>query len=143
MPTRNASAVWEGGLKGGNGNFDGESGAINGAYSFGSRFEEAGGTNPEELLAAAEAACYSMALAGALEKEGNPPTRIHTDAACTIEKAGDGFKISRMRLTVRAQAPGVDEAAFRKAAEATKDGCPVSGALKGNVEIELDARLES
>src|SRR5687767_13636511 len=89
MPTRNATATWDGGLKGGKGNFRGESGAIQGAYSFGSRFENAGGTNPEELLAAAEAACFSMALSGGLEKAGTPATRVETRAACTVEKVGD------------------------------------------------------
>lgn len=142
MPTRKASAVWEGGLKGGKGRFDGESGAIGGAYSFGSRFEEAGGTNPEELLAAAEAACYSMALAGALESDGTPPTSVRTEGRCSIEPHGDGFKITTMKLTVRANVPDVDAEAFRKTAEAIKEGCPVSGALMGNVDIQLDADLE-
>jgi osmotically inducible protein OsmC len=142
MPTRNASATWEGGLKGGRGSFSGESGKIGGAYSFGSRFENAGGPNPEELLAAAEAACYSMALALGLEQAGTPPTKVETHAACTIDKVGDGFKITTMKLNVRAQVPGVDRAQFQQIAEATKTGCPVSGALKGNVKIELEAELE-
>lgn len=142
MPTRKANAVWEGGLRGGRGEFGSESGAIGGSYSFGSRFEEAGGTNPEELLAAAEAACFSMALAGALEREGGTPARVQTDAACSIERVGDGFKITRIKLTTRAQASGVDEAAFQRIAQATKEGCPVSKAILGNVEIELDATLE-
>lgn len=141
MPTRNASATWEGGLKGGNGCFEGESGAIRGSYSFGSRFGDAGGTNPEELLAAAEAACYSMALAVGLEQQGNTAERIHTEAACTIQQQGDGFAITTMKLRVRARVPGMDEAAFREAAEATKQGCPVSKALAG-VDIQLDAALE-
>lgn len=143
MPTRNASATWEGGLQGGKGSFDSESGAINGSYSFGSRFGEQGGTNPEELLAAAEAACFSMALSAGLEKNGTPPTRVHTDAACTVEKVGEGFKITRMRLRVSAAVPGLDEAAFRSAAEETKKACPVSQALAG-VEITIEeATLES
>jgi osmotically inducible protein OsmC len=142
MPTRKAHASWEGGLKSGKGEFGGESGAISGRYSFASRFEDAGGTNPEELLAAAEAACYSMALSLALENEGSAPERVHTDAACSIEKVGDGFKITRMKLTVRARVPGMDEETFQRLAEATKEGCPVSGALIGNVDIELDASLE-
>jgi osmotically inducible protein OsmC len=141
MPTRNASAVWEGGLRGGKGSFKGESG-LGGAYSFGSRFESAGGSNPEELLAAADAACYSMALSGALEKNGTPPTRVETRAACTVEKVGEGFKITTMKLTVRASVPGADEATFLKLAEAMKEGCPVSAAFKGNLKFELDARLE-
>ena len=142
MPTRNASATWEGGLRGGKGSFKGESGAISGAYSFGSRFENAGGTNPEELIAAADAACYSMALSGALERAGTPPTSVQTSAACTVEKVGDGFKITTMKLTVRARVPNADEAKFRELAEATKETCPVSAALRGNVRFELDARLE-
>lgn len=142
MPTRNAKAEWKGGLRGGTGSFDSESGAIAGGYSFGSRFEEAGGTNPEELLAAAEAACFSMALAGALEKEGHPPESVRTEAACTVEKVGEGMQITRMRLQTVARVPGAGEEAFQRIAEATKTGCPVSKALEGNMEITLEARLE-
>ncbi len=142
MPTRTASAAWEGGLRGGKGTFSGESGVIGGDYSFGSRFESAGGTNPEELLAAAEAACYSMALSGALERAGHKPERVETRAACTIEKVADGFGITRMHLVVTARVPGMDRDDFKDVAEATKSGCPVSKALLGNVEIEVDARLE-
>lgn len=141
MPTRRASATWEGGLQGGTGSFQGESGAIRGAYSAGSRFGEQGGTNPEELLAAAEAACFSMALSGGLEKAGTPAERVHTEAACTIEKQGEGFTITTMRLAVRARVPGIDAAALREAAENTKKGCPVSRALAG-VEITVEAELE-
>lgn len=142
MPTRNANATWEGGLREGKGSFDGESGAIGGSYSFGSRFGDAGGTNPEELLAAAEAACYSMALSAALEQAGTPATRVRTEASCTIDKVDDGFRITTMRLRVRARVPGVEEEAFRSVAEATKTGCPVSKALGGNVDLQLDATLE-
>lgn len=141
MPTRRATATWEGGLQGGTGRFEGESGAIATSYSFGSRFGNAGGSNPEELLAAAEAACYSMALAAGLEKAGHAPTRVHSEAACTVEKVGEGFKITGIKLKVRAQVPGLDAEAFRKAAEETKAGCPVSQALAA-VPIELDAALE-
>ena len=140
MPTRTASATWEGGLKGGKGSYKGQ-GNLGGAYSFGSRFEQAPGSNPEELLAAAEAACYSMALSAGLEKNGLQPRRVETSAACTVEKAGEGFKITTMKLTVRAEVPGADAATFKKIAEATKDGCPVSQALKGNVDISVDAQL--
>ncbi len=143
MPTRKASAVWEGGLKGGKGNFRGEGGGIGGAYSFSSRFEEGTGSNPEELLAAAEAACFSMALSGALEKNGTTPTRVESDAHCTVEKVGDGFKITTMKLTTRATVPGLDDATFQRIANAAKDGCPVSSALKGNVDIQLDAKLNA
>ena len=141
MPTRSASATWEGGLAKGKGSFSGESGAINGAYSFGTRFGDQKGTNPEELLAAAEAACFSMALSGGLEKNGTPATRVETRAACTVEKVGEGFKITTMKLDVRAQVPNIDAAAFQKVAEATKTGCPVSQALAG-VKIEMTARLQ-
>lgn len=140
MPTRTASATWKGGLKGGSGSFKGQTG-LGGSYSFGSRFENASGSNPEELLAAAEAACYSMALSGALERGGNPPASVETTAHCTIEKVGDGFKVTKMRLEVRASVPKIDAAAFRKVAEATKDACPISQVMKGNVPIELDAKL--
>ncbi|HEY9516027.1 MAG TPA: OsmC family peroxiredoxin [Gemmatimonadaceae bacterium] len=141
MPTRSANAVWEGGLMSGKGSFNGQSGKIGGAYSFGTRFGDEPGTNPEELLAAAEAACYSMALSLGLEKNGTPPRSVKTTAACTIAKEGEGFKITTMKLTVRADVPGVDAATFQKLAEATKTGCPVSAALKGNLEFELDAKL--
>lgn len=140
MATRKASATWEGGLKGGKGSFSGESG-LGGAYSFGSRFESGGGSNPEELLAAANAACYSMALSSALEKNGTPPTRVETKAACTLEKVGEGFSITSMRLDVTASVPNVDPDTFQKLAEQMKEGCIVSRALKGNVKYELNARL--
>jgi osmotically inducible protein OsmC len=140
MPTRNASAAWEGGLRGGKGTFSGESGVIGGDYSFGSRFGESGGTNPEELLAAAEAACFSMALSGALEKNGTPATKVETKAACTVEKVGEGFKITTMKLDVTATVPNVDPAKFEEVAQATKKGCPVSVALAG-VDIQLTAKL--
>lgn len=142
MPTRTATAVWNGALATGTGTFTGQTG-LTGSYTRGSRFENAAGSNPEELLAAAEAACYSMALSGALVKEGVTPTSIETLAACTIEKVGEGFKITRMELTVKATAPGIDDAKFQAIAQATKLGCPVSSALKGNVQLDLTATLSS
>ena len=141
MPTRKASATWEGGLKGGKGSFKAESG-VSGAYSFGSRFENAKQSNPEELLAAALASCYSMALSVGLEKNGTPPTRVETNVACTIDKVGEGFKITKMHLVVRGKVPNVDAATFDKVAQATKDGCPVSQVFKGNVQMSLEAKLE-
>jgi osmotically inducible protein OsmC len=141
MPTSTASAVWEGVLRTGKGHFTAGSKAFEGDYTFATRFEGAKGTNPEELIAAAHAACFSMALSLGLEKAGKPAKRISTTAACTIEKVGDGFKITKMRLETRGEVPGLDQAAFQKAAEGAKEGCPVSGALKGNVQLELDARL--
>ena len=142
MPTRHASATWTGDLRNGKGSFTAESGAVGGEYSFGTRFGDVSGTNPEELLAAADAACFSMALSGALQKAGMTPEKIETKAACTIEKVGDGFKITRMKLDCVARVPGADRDAFKDVAEATKSSCPVSTALMGNVEIELDARLD-
>jgi osmotically inducible protein OsmC len=139
MPTRSANAEWKGGAKG-QGSFRGQTG-LAGQYNFSSRFENGAGSNPEELLAAAEAACFSMALAFALEKEGHPATSVQTKADCTIEKQGEGFKITRMMLHVQAAVPGVDAAKFQSIAQATKEGCPVSTALKGNVQLELDAKL--
>lgn len=142
MPTRNASAKWEGGLKGGKGSFTGATG-LGGQYNFSSRFESGEGSNPEELLAAAEAACYSMALSAGLEKNGTPPTSVDTNAACTIEKVGDGFGITKVVLDVKAKVPNVDDATFQRIARETKDGCPVSKALKGNVDIQVTATLTS
>ena len=139
MPVRKASAVWNGGLKGGNGSFKGETG-LSGAYSFSSRFENGTGSNPEELLAAAEAACFSMALSGALEKNGTPSTKIETSAACTIEKVDDKQTITRIALTVNASVPKVDKATFDRIVEETRVGCPVSRALKA-VNIQVQATL--
>lgn len=141
MAIRTASAVWEGVLRSGKGSFRAGSSAFSGAYSFPSRFEDAGGTNPEELIAAAHAACLSMALSAGLEQAGTPATRVETTAACTIEKLEPGFRITRMTLTVRGVVPGITQEQFAAAALAAKDGCPVSNALKGNVEFVLDARL--
>lgn len=139
MPTRKASAVWNGGLKGGNGSFKGQTG-LGGSYSFGSRFENATGSNPEELLAAAEAACFSMALSGSLEKNGTPPGSVETSAACTIEKVDDKMTVTKIELTVRVSGAKLDKATFDRIVEETKDGCPVSRALKA-VPITVQATL--
>jgi osmotically inducible protein OsmC len=141
VTTSTASAVWEGGLRNGKGKFSAGSGAFGGDYTFATRFESAKGTNPEELIAAAEAACLSMALSAGLEAAKTPAKSISTKASCTVEKVGDGFRITKMKLVVRGQVPGLDQAGFAAAAEKAKDGCPVSQALKGNVPMELDARL--
>ena len=140
MPVRNADATWEGGLKGGKGRLKTGSGAYEGNYSFMSRFEQGSGTNPEELIAAAHAGCYSMALSAMLERIGHSPTRVHTTAKVHLEKVGEGFKITRIELDNESSVPGIDEAAFQEAARKAKEGCPVSQAL-GGVEITLNARL--
>jgi len=141
MPTRKSSAVWEGGLKSGKGSYKVGDAGTSGAYNFGSRFEEGAGSNPEELLAAAEAACYSMALSGGLEKNGTPPQKISTTAECTVEKADTGFQITTMKLHVEASVPNIDEAKFQEIANATLTGCPVSKAFAGNLNFGVDARL--
>jgi lipoyl-dependent peroxiredoxin len=140
MPVRRAKAVWEGGLKDGQGRVELGSGAFQGRYSFGSRFEEAGGTNPEELIGAAHAGCFSMALSAGLGRSGFQPTRVATDARVHLEKVGEGFKITRIELTTEAEIPGIDEATFQEHARKAKEGCPVSQALAGT-EITLDAKL--
>jgi osmotically inducible protein OsmC len=141
MTTSHASAVWEGRLRDGRGHFTAGSGVFAGDYSFTTRFEGAKGTNPEELIAAAHAACLSMALAAGLDGAGTPATKISTKASCTIDKVGDGFRITRMQLEVRGEVPGLADDGFRAAAESAKQGCAVSAALQGNVQMELDARL--
>jgi len=140
MPARKASAVWEGDLKAGTGKMRLGSGAYEGPYSFASRFEEGKGTNPEELIGAAHAGCFSMALSAGLGKAGFTPKRIQTEASVHLEKAAEGFKISRIELRTVGEVPNIDEKTFREQAEAAKKGCPVSRALAG-VEISLDATL--
>ena len=142
MPVRKASAVWNGTLKEGNGTMKMQSGAYEGKYSFGSRFEENPGTNPEELIAAAHAGCFSMALSGGLTKAGFTPERVETSAQAHLEKVGEGFKITRIQLNCQATVPGIDDAAFQELAAGAKAGCPVSQALAG-VDISLDAQLVS
>ena len=140
MPVRSANAVWEGSLKDGKGSMKLQSGAFQGAYSFSTRFEEEPGTNPEELIAAAHAGCFSMALSATLGKSGFTPTRIATSAKAHLEKVGEGFGITKMQLTTEATIPGIDNDKFQEIAAAAKAGCPVSKALAG-VEILLDAKL--
>ncbi|HEY7682803.1 MAG TPA: OsmC family peroxiredoxin [Gemmatimonadales bacterium] len=142
MTVSTASATWEGGLKAGKGSFKGASGLIQGPYTFATRFESAKGTNPEELIAAAHASCLSMALSAGLEQAGKTPTRISTTAACTMAFVDGAPRITTMKLTVRGVVPGIDQAAFARAAEEAKIGCPVSNLMKGNIALELDARLE-
>ncbi|HVR98621.1 MAG TPA: OsmC family protein [Thermoanaerobaculia bacterium] len=142
MPVRKANAVWEGDLKGGKGTVALGSGAYQGPYSFGSRFEEATGTNPEELIGAAHAGCFSMALSAGLGRAGFTPQRVATSAKVHLEKVGEGFKITRIELDNESSVPEIDEATFQDQARKAKEGCPVSQAL-GGVEITLNARLTS
>src|SRR5919108_5165087 len=140
MPVRSAEAVWEGDLQDGKGTLRLGSGAFDGAYSFSSRFEEGTGTNPEELIGAAHAECFSMAFALGLEQAGHAPESIRTVANVSIESQDGGFAITHSRLETEASVPGIEESEFKRVAEEAKAGCPVSKALAG-VEIELDARL--
>ncbi len=143
---RRAHATWDGDLKSGSGHFDLESShaVSNQEVTFASRFEEPGGkTSPEELIAAAHATCFSMALANGLAQAGTPPKTLETEAVCTLDKINGGFGITKIHLEVRGQVDGLDEESFRRAAEEAKENCPVSKALAGNVQLELDARLES
>jgi len=141
MPKRTANARWEGSLTEGNGTMRMASGAYEGPYSFQSRFEEGDGTNPEELIAAAHAGCFSMALSGELGRAGYDPESVETEATVHIEKVEAGFAIKRIELRTRVSAPGVDESTFQEAAEAAKKGCPVSQALAAVESIELEAQL--
>ena len=134
MATRTGSAVWEGTLKQGKGIMKLGSGAFEGPYSFSSRFEEAKGTNPEELIGAAEAGCYSMALSANLEKAGHPAKRISTTATVKLEMVGGGPKITTIDLKTEADVPGIDETKFKEQAELTKKACLVSVALAGTLK---------
>jgi osmotically inducible protein OsmC len=137
MPTRKADARWEGGVPDGSGNVHLGSGAFDGPYSFKARFEDGSGTNPEELIGAAHAACFSMALSLILTQQGHPPESVETEASVHLVKDGEGFTINRIDLSTRGRVPGIDAAAFEEAAQAAKANCPVSKALAGP-EITLE-----
>jgi len=141
MPVRKAQARWEGTVSEGKGSMKLGSGAFEGSYSFKSRFEDGPGTNPEELIGAAHAGCFSMALSLFLEKAGYPPDHVETEAKVHINKHGEGFKITTIELTTEAKVPGIDDRAFQEQAESAKKNCPVSQALAGT-EIKLEARLK-
>jgi lipoyl-dependent peroxiredoxin len=140
MPIRNAEAEWFGKVTDGKGHMKLGSGAFDGPYSFRSRMEDGAGTNPEELIGAAHAGCYSMALSAILTQAGLTPTRIHTKAAVRFEKLPDGFTITGIELTTEGEIPGIDQAAFQQHAETAKKNCPVSKALTGT-NITLKATL--
>ena len=141
MPVRNAEAEWNGSIMDGNGSVRLGSGAFEGAYSFKSRMEEGTGTNPEELIGAAHAGCFSMAFSAALGKAGFEPKSIHTKAAVRFDKVEGGFSITRIDLTTEAEIPEIDEEKFQEIARAAKENCPVSKALAGT-EINLQANLK-
>jgi osmotically inducible protein OsmC len=140
---RSANAVWEGDLMEGTGSVSTQSGVLdNATVTWSARAVQADeNTSPEELIAAAHATCVSMALANGLAQAGTPPQRIESEATATFDQTPDGFRMTTMRLSIRGQVDGLDDEAFRKAAEDAKENCPVSEALKGNVEVTLDAGL--
>jgi len=141
MPVRTSEAVWQGDLPTGHGTMKVGKGAYEGAYSFPSRFENGDGTNPEELIAAAHAGCYSMALSNGLAQAGHTPTRVHTTARVHFERdPAGGFHIPKIELHTEAEVPGLDDTGFQEQAEAAKKGCPISKLLTG-AEIVLNARL--
>ncbi len=133
---RSASAVWEGDLKSGNGTLESQTGNVSGSYTWASRWEDGSGTNPEELIASAHAACFAMALSNALDKAGHTPTKVEASAVISL----DGPNIISSALTCTAEVPGIEDDAFQSIAADAKAGCPVSKALAG-VEITLDATL--
>ena len=138
---RTASAVWAGNLKEGSGKISTESGVLSDTqYSFSTRFEDGVGNNPEELIAAAHAGCFSMALSGQLTNAGHPPESVNTTATVKMEKTDAGFTVTGVHLEVVARVPGIDQAGFDTAANNAKTGCPISRLLKA--EITMDARLE-
>jgi lipoyl-dependent peroxiredoxin len=137
---RKAKAIWHGAGRDGSGNLSTDSGVLAGTpYSFKTRFENEKGTNPEELIAAAHAGCFTMALAFGLQSAGYKPTELNTEAAVTIEPEGDGFRITRSALTLRANVPNLEQAEFDRLAGVAEKNCPVSKVL--NAEITLDAEL--
>jgi osmotically inducible protein OsmC len=140
MPARSSQAVWNGDLKGGNGNIKLASGAYSGAYSWSSRFENGTGTNPEELLGAAHAGCFSMALANSLAQKGFKVNSVDTTATVHLEKTDAGMAITHIDLVTKGSVEGIDEAGFKEAAEAAKSGCIVSRALSA-VPMSVDASL--
>ena len=142
MPVRHAEAIWEGTLREGNGTMKFGSGAFQGAYTFASRFESGSGTNPEELLGAAHAGCFSMALSGELARAGYQPQRIHTTANVHLDKVDGGFKVTRVVLETQANVPDISDDEFQQKAEGAKYNCPVSQLFQG-AEISLNARLIS
>jgi osmotically inducible protein OsmC len=143
MAKRSAKAVWRGNLKSGAGTVELGSGNFQGQYSFKSRFGSGAGTNPEELIGAAHAGCFSMALAGGLERAGHPPESIETSAKVSLEEVKGGPAITRIELDTRGKVPGITREEFLRQAEIAKNTCPVSRLLKEGAEISLQAKLVS
>lgn len=141
MPVRSANAEWRGDLPKGKGTMKLESGAYEGQYSFGSRFEEGVGSNPEELIAAAHAGCFSMAFSNELAKAGFTPNSVRTTAKVHLTKGDTGFGITKIDLITEGDVPGIDDAKFQQIAEAAKKGCPVSRALAAVDDINVNAKL--
>lgn len=141
MAFRSADATWQGTFKEGTGSFKGASGAFEGAFTAKTRFEDAAGTNPEELLAASHAGCFSMAFNVGLERAGFPANHVHTTATLKIEKLEAGFRVTEMRLVCDASVPNIDDAKFQELATAAKNGCPISNALSKDINIILEAKL--
>lgn len=141
MAVRTAEAEWKGNLAEGRGTMSTESGSVSGSYSFASRFKEGEGTNPEELVGAAHAGCFSMAFSNELAKAGFTPVSVRTTARVHLDMLDEGPTITTVELDCRAQVEGIDEETFQEIAEGAKKGCPVSRALRGGPKVELNARL--
>lgn len=142
MPTRSAKADWQGEFKRGGGNVSTASGAVDSQYNFGGRFESGAGTNPEELLGAAHASCFTMALSVGLSQAGSPPESLATEAKVTVDQVGEGFEITKIALSVTGKVPGLDAAGFEEAAKGAKANCPLSKALASVPEITLETSFE-
>jgi lipoyl-dependent peroxiredoxin len=138
---KTARATWEGDLMDGSGHVRTDSGSVDQDMTWSARAQDVEGASPEELIAAAHATCVLMALSAGLAGADRPPKRLESEATTTFDKVGEGFKLTSIRLAIRGEVDGIDEEAFRQAAEQAKENCPVSQALKGNVEISLDASL--
>jgi osmotically inducible protein OsmC len=142
MPTRSGSAVWNGDLQGGDGHLTVGDGVFEGAYSFKSRFEDGEGTNPEELIAAAHAACFAMAFSNILAENGHSPESVDARARVVLKEVDGAPTIARIDLTAEGSVPGIDDDEYQRLAEQAKDGCPVSRALAGVSDIQLEASLK-
>src|SRR4051794_35630209 len=143
MPTRTAKADWQGEFKRGGGTVSTETGVLDSPYNFSGRFESGTGTNPEELLAASHASCFTMALSVGLTQAGNPPESLATEANVTVDQVEDGFGITKIHLSVTGKVPGLDAAGFEEAANAAKAGCPLSKALASVPEITLETNFDA